>query len=390
MPNHDPQKLATGLSAKLATRSRHVCAFLGAGVARACGLPDVAGLQNDVLADLEKPLRSVFSGQLEGRNLEQALSRLRRIAALITGDETVDGITAQEAAVLDVAVCKAIVRALDIEQANTLPISYLAAWVARADYLLPVELFTVNYDLLIETALEAVGAPYFDGFVGNLRARFRTELVEATPGSDGEWIPSRFARLWKLHGSVNWAWEPDGRIVRIGQPVPEGLAAAIYPSDAKYDESRRVPFIVLQDRFRRALHQPETLVIVSGYAFGDEHLNEMMFEAASRRERNEFLIFCHSDIPDVLAERALQMPNLQVAGPKEAILAGVRGDWKAPKEELPGIWDSDQLLFPDFSKLAAYLARSSTHELDSDELLKEIGNVIAAAGDTGSDGDQDA
>ena len=29
MPEHDPLGFATGLSAKLATRSRHVCMFLG-------------------------------------------------------------------------------------------------------------------------------------------------------------------------------------------------------------------------------------------------------------------------------------------------------------------------------------------------------------------------
>ena len=390
MPKHDPQKLATGLSAKLATRSRHVCAFLGAGVASACGLPDVAKLQKAVLADLAEPDREVFSRQLESRNLEQALSRLRRIAALISGDESVDGITAKEANALDSAVCKAIVGALDIEKADIVPVGDLAAWAARADYRLPIELFTVNYDLLLETALESVGTPYFDGFVGNLRARFRTDLVEATPGSDGEWVPSRFVRLWKLHGSVNWAWQGDRQIVRIGQPVPDGLAAAIYPSDAKYEESRRVPFVVLQDRLRRAFHQPETLVIVAGYSFGDEHLNEMMFEAASRRERSEFLIFCYSDIPDELAERAVRLPNLQIAGSQEAILAGVRAAWKAPQEELPGIWEDDRLLLPDFRKLAAYLARSSTREPEGDTVWQRIADVIATKSDTGIESRADA
>jgi hypothetical protein len=390
MPLHDPKELASGLSAKLASRSRHVCALLGAGVARACGLPDVSQLQDDVRNRLDEPLKDDYSRQLEGRNLEQALSRLRRIAALITGDETVDGITAAEAGTLDRAVCKAIVQALDVEGAVIGPVSFFAAWAARAEYTLPIELFTVNYDLLLETGLETIGAPYFDGFVGNLRARFRTELVEATIGTEGEWVPSRFVRLWKLHGSVNWAWQADGRIIRLGQSVPEGLAAAIYPSDAKYEESRRVPFIVLQDRFRRALNQPETLMVVSGYSFGDEHLNEMIFDAASRRERNEFLVFCHSDIPDVLAERAIRTPNLQVCGKKEAILAGVRGDWKAPEDELPGVWDDDHLLLPDFKCLAAYLARSSTRAPEGGKTLGEIASAIALASQSGSDRDRDA
>jgi hypothetical protein len=182
---------------------------------------------------------------------------------------------------LDAAVCKAIIKALDIASADLAPVAAFAAWAARANYLLPLEIFTVNYDLLLETALERLRVPYFDGFVGSLRAQFHTELVEGTPGTDGEWIPAFFVRLWKLHGSVNWTWEENKQIARIGQPIMDGRAAAIYPSDTKYEESRRVPFVVLQDRFRRAMHQPETLVIISGYSFGDDHLNDLMFDAAT-------------------------------------------------------------------------------------------------------------
>jgi len=68
--SHNPQKFAASLGAKLATRSRHVCAFLGAGVAKACGLPDVADLQSKVLAELPEPHKSLFAKQLTNRNLE--------------------------------------------------------------------------------------------------------------------------------------------------------------------------------------------------------------------------------------------------------------------------------------------------------------------------------
>ncbi len=189
-----------------------------------------------------------------------------------------------------------------------------AAWVARADYHWPVELFTVNYDLLLETALESLGVSYFDGFTGALRARFRTELVEATAGDTDDWLPSFLVRLWKLHGSVHWAWESGRKteVVRLGAPVTDSEPAAIYPSDAKYDQSRRVPFMVLQDRFRRALHQPETLMLISGYSFGDDHLNEMLFDAVRRRPRSELVAFCFGEIPEILITHATVTPNLQV------------------------------------------------------------------------------
>src|SRR5581483_5246595 len=213
MPQHDPLGFATELSAKLAARSRHVCLFLGAGIARACGLPDVAQLKDRVLARLEPADQEALQAQLVGRNLEEALSRVRRIAALVTGDQTVDRLTGDRAAALDRAICQAVVHELEVGAADLVSVCRLAAWTARAGYRLPIELFTVNYDLLLETALERLAVPYFDGFVGTLGARFHTDLVEGLPGSDQESVPAFFVRLWKLHGSVNWAWQADRQII---------------------------------------------------------------------------------------------------------------------------------------------------------------------------------
>lgn len=386
MTTHDPLRFTTGLGAKLATRSRHVCALFGAGTSRACGLPDIAQLQERVLTRLDADKSASLARQLEGRNLEQGLSRLRRIAALLVGDQILDGLTAQAAVDLDQAICRAIISEVDIRDADRTPSRHFAAWLARTNYHTPVEVFTVNYDLLLETALEEMQVPYFDGFIGNLRARFQTELVEARSGTDSDEIPAFFARLWKLHGSVNWAWESARQVVRIGQPVSEGMAAAIYPSDTKYEESRRVPFLVLQDRMRRALHQPETLVIVAGYSFGDAHLNELLFDAAMRRERTEIAVFCFSTIPDILAERALLTPNIQVLGDREAIIGGVRADWAPPESEAPGIFEDNRFLLGDFRRLAEYLSKSTTRESGQDLRVRQlleavVGRRDAEAGD---------
>lgn len=382
MSLHNPVEFATSLSAKLATRSRHVCAFLGAGVGCACGLPDVVALQDRVLSGLDKRSKAAFASQLNDRNLEEALSRLRRIAALVTGDQTVDDLTRGQAEELDRAACKVIVEALDLEDADLKPMQCFAAWVARADYHLPIEVFTVNYDLLIETALEDFGVPYFDGFMGTMQASFHTQLVESSPGSGEQCLPSLFVRLWKLHGSVNWVRAKDRGIVRLGQPVQDGRAAAIYPSDTKYEESRRVPFVVLHDRLRRALYQPETLVIVTGYSFGDSHLNELIFDAASRRERSEFVVFCHGCIPPELADCASRMPNLQVTSAAEAILGGIRAKWETPEDPPPNLWEDSAFGLGDFRNLAAYLARSATHQPGGSPLLRELIESISLGDST--------
>jgi hypothetical protein len=377
MTDHEPISFVRRLSAKLATKSRHVSLFFGAGTSRACGLPDIEQLKTRVLARLDTTKSAQFTAQLEGRSFEEALGRIRRVRALLSEEQQFDGLTAKSSMELDASVCKAVVQELDISGANLVPVRQLALWVRRASYVLPIEIFTVNYDLLLETAFDRHSVLYFDGFSGNLRARFQTELVEANPGASIEAMPSYFARIWKLHGSVNWVWGEGGQVFRLGQAAGDEEPAAIHPSDTKYEESRRYPFLVLQDRFRRSLNLPESLTLVSGYSFGDQHLNEMFYDAASRRERSEIIVFCHGGIPAELAEHASMRPNLQVIGQAEAIIGGVRNDWKASEDAPKEFWSDGKFTLPDFSALAAYLARTSAYSNDRDPVVRDLIEQLA-------------
>ena len=193
------------------------------------------------------------------------------------------------------------------------------------------------------------------------------------PGRDREVVPAYFVRLWKLHGSVNWTWETEQHVIRLGTPAAsDDHVAAIYPSDAKYEESRRVPFVVLQDRFRRSLHENETLTIITGYSFGDDHLNEMIFDAALRCERSEFVVFCYSTIPEVLAKKAALTPNIQVVTGKEAILSGQRACWSLNPNLPHGLWIDEQFALRDFKCLAEYLAKSVRQDSPDNNKLSEL------------------
>jgi hypothetical protein len=353
--------------------------LLGAGVGKSCGLPDVASLQAAILTALPDEQKPLLKAELDKGNIEQTLSRLRRIAALVSGEETVGGLTADAARDLDKAICAQIVAHLDVKDADLGPALNLASWAGRADYHLPLEVFTVNYDLLVETALERLGVAYFDGFVGALHARFRTDLVEADPSDVSEWLPSFLVRLWKLHGSVHWAWTSGGSdVVRRGGPVDAGEVAAIYPSDTKYDESRRVPFVVVQDRLRRALYTQESLVLVTGYSWRDAHLNELLIEAARRRPRSEIVTFTRAKIPAALEEVALSVPNLQAVTASEAILGGVRGAWSSPDDPVPEIWSDDTLTLADFAGLSSFLAKNATPNPDVDARLRDLLSALEA------------
>lgn len=385
MLTHDVVGFVNGLSEKLASRARHVCVFLGAGASKACGLPDVTGLTEHVRASLTGDQSTAFGRLAKDRNLEQVLSRLRRIATLLEeSEDTVDGLTGKQAGSLDAEICRLIIEKLTSGTVTQEPMWQLASWAARAEYHRPVELFTVNYDLLLETGLEALGVPYFDGFVGTLCAQFRGDLVESAGDAEhgvsaaSASLPAFLVRLWKLHGSVHWVWseEKSPKVVRLGMPAPGGHPAAIYPSDAKYDESRRVPFLVLQDRLRRALDEPETLALIIGYSFGDQHLNETIFNAARWRPRSEFIVFCYSIIPDEIAALAATTPNLQIVTPGEAILGGIRQSWKKPDVVPSDVWNDDKFLLGDFKYFSRFLARSSPPR---GELESRLADLLAKA-----------
>lgn len=355
---HSAEEVARQLAGKLGSRARHVCVLLGAGASCAAGLPALAGLQVEVVEALDDDDKQRANSLLERWNLEEVISRLRRLRALLEDGEELGGLSAATAEDLDRKICAAIVDAVDTSGADLGAFVRLASWAARMETETPVELFTVNYDLLIERGLEQLGVPYFDGFVGGVAAPFAPELVEPRDVPSQRSMPPGFVRLWKLHGSTNWrARDINGTrtTVRVADSSAEG-AAAIYPSDEKYDEARRVPFVVLMDRFRRALVEPETITLATGYSFGDAHLNEMLFDAARRHPRSEVVALCYSAIPEGLAKEAESTRNLVVLAPGEAIVDGWRAPWDSG-DDLPGVFEAGKFLLGDFEKLAAFLSR---------------------------------
>src|SRR6185312_16146243 len=142
-----------------------------------------------------------------------------------------------------------------------------------------------------------------------------------------------------MHGSVTWRRiEQDGRdrVVR-GEPDPAG--EMILPSFEKYDESRQQPYAAFTDRLSRFLEQDDALLVVAGFSFGDEHINNLIFGALENRARTHVYALQFDEPTDesVLVKRAAQRSNLMVIGPKTGIVGGRRGKWNPA--EAPAFMD---------------------------------------------------
>ena len=261
-------------------------------------------------------------------NVENILSHVRMMLRAISGSDVLCGLTRASIEEFEGIIRRTIARVVNPDSEkipDESPHRNLAQWLAKTVRNCPVEIFTLNYDVLIEHALEAERVPIFDGFVGSYQPFFYPDSLrrsEAAPG--GNWV-----RLWKMHGSITWRRVGKGgrqRVVR-GNPDPDG--AMIYPSFEKYDESRLQPYSAFADRLSRFLEQDDALLIVSGFSFGDEHINNLIFSALEGRPRTHVYSLHFDELPidNDLVRRANQRPNMMVIGPKSAIIGGVRGNW---------------------------------------------------------------
>jgi hypothetical protein len=338
---HDASRQLDGLQQCLSQTRRPLGLFLAAG----CGLSiphpadekrplirDIAGLTEDLatsLKDSPNPnvYQSVVAHLIEDGvakpNIEVILSHVRAMSRM-AGKKELYGHKRDAIDKLEIAICEFISKSVDqILPEKGTPYHHLGRWLRSHAREEPVEIFTTNYDLLIEQGLEAQRAPFFDGFIGNRQPFLDIAAIEQ------DQLPARWTRLWKLHGSINWQFEQGaGLIRRVGGAA--GGSALIHPSHLKYEQSRRMPYLIMIDRLRSFLRKPSAVLVVSGYSFGDDHINECLVEGLrSNPSAVVFgLLFGQLDGYTHAHEFATTASNLKLLARDAAIVGARKGAWK--------------------------------------------------------------
>lgn len=183
------------------------------------------------------------------------------------------------------------------EQAFNTLVTFLMSFASRTGVRDRLNIFTTNYDRLIEAGAELAGLHLLDRFLGKLMPIFRSSRLDLDmhynpPGIRGE---PRYlegvARYTKLHGSVDWV-QTGKDIRRIGLPfgvasvepylqVPSLSGATahelmIYPNAAKDRETADYPYVELFRDLAAAVCRPNSTLVAYGYSFGDEHINRVI------------------------------------------------------------------------------------------------------------------
>ncbi|MFX1486861.1 MAG: SIR2 family protein [Promethearchaeota archaeon] len=181
--------------------------------------------------------------------------------------------------------------------AKNLVCSFLLSFASRTPTRERLNIFSTNYDRLVEYACDWIGLHIIDRFIGSLSPIFRASRYDVDihynpPGIRGE---PRYlegvVKLTKLHGSIDWRYqENDLRRVALpfGAPsshpqipkVPSD-SVIIYPNPAKDMETAQYPYSELFRDFSAALCRPNSALITYGYGFGDAHINRVIRDMLS-------------------------------------------------------------------------------------------------------------
>lgn len=185
--------------------------------------------------------------------------------------------------------------------------------------------FTTNYDLFNETAMDRLGLPYANGFSGVVErsfnpATFRYALAEQLDITNRKWSAvDGFVYLCKLHGSIAWNEEGLG-LFPIRESLPTGKEPGrvmIYPTPAKQNSSLGSPYSDLFREFQSRVVREQSILFTMGYAFGDEHINNIIYQALTI-PTFRLVIFADPDSPPEPIGKlmALNDPRIWVIGGK--------------------------------------------------------------------------
>lgn len=204
--------------------------------------------------------------------------------------------------------------------------------------------FTTNYDLVIESALDELGYPYIDGFSGTVDRRLNLAFYGLDFHRIETTTQSVLARaegalyLHKVHGSLNWRSSTNHdrltgleslEVKQKDGPAEGDDLVLIYPTSAKEGDTLAYPYSDLLRLLGDAVQQDDTAVIVAGYGFADPHINRLLLRSLATNSAlsvlvaDPFAVLEDADMAGMTAD--LQQQQLSDTGvtPKQTAIAAL-------------------------------------------------------------------
>ncbi len=220
-----------------------------------------------------------FNGKYD-HNLEKMLETMGAVAVANQVKEIEPDIDAKIKSVRDFIRDK-IKSGLDSQEVKEIYKSFYAKITQRSRKN-PISIFTTNYDLFNEIALDELGFPYNNGFSGSFRRKFNPVsynymYVENMNLTRDVWERvSSFFNLVKLHGSISWLCKDNEIWERHYSDIRDNETVMIYPTPMKDRSTLMEPYSDLFRTMENRIVQKNSVLVVIGYSFGDDHINRII------------------------------------------------------------------------------------------------------------------
>lgn len=214
-----------------------------------------------------------------------------------------------------------------------------------------VSLYTLNYDLALEYILDKLAIQYDNGFSGFVNRRFDPRSLQT----------ANRTKLIKIHGSVNWIYDAKDHTVKETQPkfvggkvaVEDAEHVLIYPTEQKLYQTYNAPYSELMRSMLDGFESGRNLILVLGYKYGDEHINEILLKAVAY-PNNVFYFF---DYAGGECEFIKKMMELSKSTQNINILLGK--------------------FLGDFTKFVKYMMPADAEKTDEERIFELLGKVLS-------------
>lgn len=163
--------------------------------------------------------------------------------------------------------------------------------ISRKETLSRPKIFTPNYDLAFENSCEKIGVSYNNGFRGVHMRKFDPDTfhnetyIKQDSAEKGKRIAT-YLNIYKLHGSISWQYSEsindlyNLKEIQISDTAKKEDFAfdslMIYPIQTKKSYSLDLPYSELFRNFSKCLTESQNTLVVIGYSFLDEHINDII------------------------------------------------------------------------------------------------------------------
>ena len=277
-------------------KTENLCFLIGSGCS-STAIP----LMKDTFKKVEEPIiknsrEDLLGNFKDSEDLEKYLNWLNKAIDFLKDEESIDYKKTKKDAQ------EQLIKSIDIDYSNGVALKILELYKKFYNIIFrirnksknPINVFTTNYDLFNEKALESLKINYCNGFNGFIErvfepSIFKQRIVDEENRYKEKWNPlKRYVRLYKIHGSIDWI-EKDDKIQQV-QEYSGKENILIYPTQAKHFETQYSPYSELFREMNIKLQNPNTTLIILGYGFGDEHINNLIAQSLINEDFNLIIL----------------------------------------------------------------------------------------------------